>query len=220
MALYILVVIFLMLAAGVFGGLINYFLLNLSELDKIKMLRSVVIGVGAAFLVPVVLSLIGNDMVLEAQTDGSQLLIFIGLCLIASIASRFVMTNDIDKILRTTEVTKEESQSVFIELNELRELVMPLVNSETETLELTEQELSTLDTLDITSVELLKVLRASRYSFRSIETLSKDLQLEAPPVGRTLAALRNKALVGKVNSQWGERWFLTEKGRLSAEKLV
>lgn len=220
MVLYIIVVIFLMLVAGVFGGLINYFLLNLAELNKIKMLRSVVIGVGAAFLVPVVLSLIGNDMVLEAQTDGSQLLIFIGLCLIASIASRFVMTNDIDKILRTTEVTKEESQSVFIELNELRDLVMPLVNTETETLALNEQEINNIDTLDITSVELLKVLRSSRFTFRSLESLSTELQLEAPPVSRTLSALKNKALIGKVNTQWGERWFLTEKGRLSAEKLI
>lgn len=220
MALYIVVVIFLMLAAGVFGGLINYFLLNLTELDRIKMLRSVVIGVGAAFLVPVVLSLIGNNMVVEAQTDGSQLLIFIGLCLIAAIGSRFVMTNDIDKILRTTEVTKEESQAIYVELNELRELVMPLINTETETAELNEQEVSNIDTLDITSVELLKVMRASRYAFRNVESLGKEIQLEVPPVTRTLSALRNKALVGKVNTQWGERWFLTEKGRLSAEKLV
>ncbi len=82
---FVLVLTFVMLVAGVFGGLVNFYLLNQNNRDTTAMLRSVVVGVGAAFLVPVVLDLVGSSIVTQSQNDPGQLLIYTGLCLIAAI---------------------------------------------------------------------------------------------------------------------------------------
>ena len=53
MALHIFVLIAVMLMSGVFGGLVNYYMLSQYDPDTTSLPRSLVVGIGAAFLVPV-----------------------------------------------------------------------------------------------------------------------------------------------------------------------
>ena len=78
MANHIFILASVMLIAGVFGGLINFYQMNQGDSDPASLPRCIVMGVGAAFLVPVVLNLVNSDLVLEIQGDPSRLLIYTG----------------------------------------------------------------------------------------------------------------------------------------------
>ena len=76
MANHIFILAAVMMIAGVFGGLINFYQMSQDDNDPASLPRCIVIGIGAAFLVPVVLNLVNSDLILEIQGDPSRLLIY------------------------------------------------------------------------------------------------------------------------------------------------
>lgn len=217
---FVLVLTFVMLVAGVFGGLVNFYLLNQNNRDTTAMLRSVVVGVGAAFLVPVLLDLVGSSIVTQSQNDPGQLLIYIGLCLIAAIASRVVVTNKLDRTLLAADSAKSGVEDLRVQVKQLQQSILPLIETETE-MELARDEVQELlDSLDVASTQVLKALGTGRYIFRTQESLLKELELEDNDIIKSLNVLMTKGLTSKVNSSWGLRWHLTERGRHLAEVSV
>jgi len=100
-----------MLLAGMYGGIINYFL----ESDKtenrssLTMGQMIVIGIGASFLVPLFLTLISSNLINLKQLEFSKVLVFFGFCLIAAISSRrFIMTIS-ERILKEVREAKNEA---------------------------------------------------------------------------------------------------------------
>ena len=217
---FVLVLTFVMLIAGVFGGLVNFYLLNQNNRDTTSMLRSVVVGVGAAFLVPVVLDLVGSSMVTQSQNDPGQLLIYTGLCLIAAIASRVVVTNKLDRTLSAAESAKNEVDDLRVQVKQMQQAILPLIETETEMDVVKAEEQEMLDSLDVAATQVLKALGTGRYIFRTQESLLQDLDLADNDVIKSLNILVAKGLTGKVNSSWGLRWHLTERGRRLAETSV
>ncbi|WP_416885877.1 YEATS-associated helix-containing protein [Marinospirillum sp.] len=220
MVVFVLVLTLVMLIAGVFGGLINYYLLNQDNKDITGMLRSVVVGVGAAFLVPVVLDLVGSNIVSESQHDAGQLLIYTGLCLIAAVASRFAITNQTDRTLRAANTAREEVEELKHQLKQVQLSLVPLIETETEMDLSEEEENKVLDELDVAATQVLKVLGTGRYTFRTQASLLDELELAEPDVMKSLGILMGKGLAGKMNTHWGLRWYLTERGRRLAEASI
>lgn len=217
---FVLVLTFVMLVAGVFGGLINFYLLNQDNRDTTGMIRCVVVGVGAAFLVPVLLDLVGSSIVDQSRNDPSQLLIYTGLCLIAAIASRVVVTNKIDRTLQAADTAKLEVEDLRIQVRQLQLSLFPLIETETEMDSAQVEEGDLLDGLDVAATQVLKALGTGRYIFRTQDSLLKDLELVDSDVIKSLNILMNTGLTGKVNSSWGLRWHLTERGRRLVEMGV
>lgn len=214
---FVLVLTFVMLVAGVFGGLVNFYLLNQDNRDTTGMIRCVVVGVGAAFLVPVLLDLVGSSIVDQSRNDPSQLLIYTGLCLIAAIASRVVVTNKIDRTLQAADTAKLEVEDLRIQVRQLQLSLFPLIETETEMDSAQVEEGDLLDGLDVAATQVLKALGTGRYIFRTQDSLLKDLELVDSDVIKSLNILMNTGLTGKVNSSWGLRWHLTERGRRLVE---
>lgn len=214
---FVLVLTFVMLVAGVFGGLINFYLLNQDNRDTTGMIRCVVVGVGAAFLVPVLLDLVGSSIVDQSRNDPSQLLIYTGLCLIAAIASRVVVTNKIDRTLQAADTAKLEVEDLRIQVRQLQLSLFPLIETETEMDSAQVEEGDLLDGLDVAATQVLKALGTGRYIFRTQDSLLKDLELVDSDVIKSLNILMNTGLTGRVNSSWGLRWHLTERGRRLVE---
>ncbi|NLW05554.1 MAG: hypothetical protein GX029_10075 [Pseudomonadaceae bacterium] len=217
---FVLILTFVMLVAGVFGGLVNFYLLNQNNRDTTGMVRCVVVGVGAAFLVPVLLDLVGSSIVDQSQNDPGQLLIYTGLCLIAAIASRVVVTNKLDRTLQAADIAKLEVEDLRVQVKQLQLSLLPLIETETEMELVREEETELLDNLDVAATQVLKALGTGRYIFRTQDSLLKDLELADSDVIKSLNILMTKGLTGKVNSNWGLRWHLTERGRRLAESGV
>lgn len=214
---FVIILTLVMLIAGVFGGLINFYLLNQNNKDTTAMLRCVVVGVGAAFLVPVALDLVGSSIVAQSQNDPGQLLIYTGLCLIAAIASRLVVTNKLDRTLLAADAAKEEVESLRIHVKQLQLTLQPLIETETEMDGSRAEDQDALDNLDVSATQVLKALSTGRHIFRTQDSLLQELDMADNDVLKSLSILVTKGLAGKVNSSWGLRWHLTERGRRLAE---
>ena len=112
-----------MLAAGAFGGFVNFLVSktkpNSTPNDvgstvegQLKWWQHILIGVAAAFIVPVFLNMISSGLIKEVSEEVSvakaapKLLILVGFCLVAAISSRAFIRNVTDKLLREVENTK------------------------------------------------------------------------------------------------------------------
>lgn len=217
---HVIILTLVMLMAGVFGGLINFYLLNQNNKDMVAMARCLVVGVGAAFLVPVVLDLIGSDIVSKSQSDSSKMLIYVGICLISAIASRLVVTNALDWSLVASEQAKTAVEELRNELHQLQDAMAPLLETETEQQEAVVVSETELDALDVTSTAVLKSLSSGRHIYRALSGLGTETELDENDLQKSLQVLLGKGLAGKVNSGWGMRWYVTERGRKLAESIV
>lgn len=222
MELHMIILAGVMVIAGVFGGVINYYQMNQDGADMASLIRCMCIGTGAAFLVPVVLNLVNSDLILEIQGDPSRLLIYTGYCLIAAIASRLVISTKTDQILHEANVARVQSDAVQHDLRILQEELLPLIETETEhdpddgnsaPIEMEEE-------LDVTSSKVLKTLGCGRFIFRSMAGLCAEAGTDEAAMAKTLNVLVAKDLAGKVSGKKGIRWYLTDKGRRTMDVMI
>jgi len=216
MANHILILIAVMLLAGVFGGLVNFYMHGQHDPDSTSLPRCLVVGVGAAFLVPVVLDLVNSELVLESQGDPSKLLIFTGFSLIAAIASRFFIVNISDRILTEAHAAKERSEALQQDLRLVQRELMPLIDTETEQDvggDDNQGPLAPEDELDVTTANVLKTLGSGRFIFRSLAGLCHETGTDETTMVKTLNIMVGRSLAGRVSGKKGMRWHITEKGR-------
>lgn len=215
MANHIFILATVMLLAGIFGGLVNYYLYGDKDPDAASLPRFLVVGVGASFLVPVILDMVNSEIVLESQGDPSRLLIFTGFCLIAALVSRFFVDNLSDRILNEAQMAKARSEEVQQGLRIMQTELLPLIDTETEQdAGAMDQAISTtVDELDVTSTKVLKILSSGRFIFRSLGGICREANEEESAVLKTLQVLVTRSLAGKVGGKTGVRWHITEKGR-------
>ncbi len=215
MANHIFILATVMLLAGIFGGLVNYYLYGDKDPDAASLPRFLVVGVGASFLVPVVLDMVNSELVLESQGDPSRLLIFTGFCLISALLSRFFIDNLSDRILNEAQVAKQRSEETQQNLRIIQSELLPLIDTETEqdTSGDDQQAVEMSDELDVTSTQVLKILSGGRFIFRSLAGVCREANQEESTVLKTLHVLVNRSLAGKVSGKNGVRWHITEKGR-------
>lgn len=222
MANHIFILATVMLLAGIFGGLINYYIYGEKDPDAASLPKFLVVGVGASFLVPVILDMVNSELVLESQGDPSRLLIFTGFCLVSALISRFFVDNLSDRILGEAKNAKSISQDVQHDLRVIQSEILPLVDTETEQdLNKEDSEIdNAVDELDVTSTKILKILSSGRFIFRSLAGICKEANEEESAALKTLHVLTTKSLAGKVSGKNGIRWYITEKGRRIMENSL
>lgn len=222
MANHIFILATVMLLAGIFGGLINYYIYGEKDPDAASLPKFLVVGVGASFLVPVILDMVNSELVLESQGDPSRLLIFTGFCLVSALISRFFVDNLSDRILGEAKNAKSISQDVQHDLRVIQSEILPLVDTETEQdLNKADPEIdNAVDELDVTSTKILKILSSGRFIFRSLAGICKEANEEESATLKTLHVLTTKSLAGKVSGKNGIRWYITEKGRRIMENSL
>lgn len=214
MANHMFTLIAIMLMAGIFGGLLNYYMEAQVDADNSNMPRSLVGGLAAAFLVPIILFFVSSDLLTESKGDANGMLIFAGFCLIASWASRFAMTTVTDRISRESHMAREKADAVMIELRLMQRELEPMLEMETESDgEVEVQPLAPEEELDVTSTDVLTTLGNGRYIFRSMKGLCVETSLDEHTINKTLNIMVARDLTGKVLSKKGIRWYITEKGR-------
>ncbi len=223
MANHIFILAAVMSIAGVFGGLINYYQMTQEREDEAALPRCIVLGIGAAFLVPVILFFVQSDLIVEIQSDPSRLLIYTGFCLIVAIASRLVLTSTPKRILREAQVARQKVEEMQHELRVMQEELVPLLDTETEQEVDVDDNAGPLDPneeLDIDSSKVLKTLGVGRHIYRSMAGLCREAEADETTLQKSLNVLVNRQLAGKLNTRKGVRWYLTEKGRRATELLA
>jgi len=200
---------------GVFGGLVNYFLFLQKDADIVSLPRSIVVGAAAAFLVPVVLFLVGSDLLRQSQFEPSQLILLASICLIAALVSRFFVLSTADQVDNMARDARARIASLEHELNSLQQRLAPIFSSETEPQDNsnTGETLPQSDDFDITTTSVLQQLNIGPQIFRSVAGICQQSELDEGAVSKALLVLRQHGLANRMLGEHGVRWHITPLGQ-------
>ncbi len=221
-----------MALAGVLGGLVNYFMVAQDEKAnwRWKLARSLTLGLGASFMVPVFLNTISSDLIKQiiASASATEVIpdtfVLAAFCLIAAASAttfiRAVTQAMIRKLEERTKRAEERSEQAEQKAEQAEEEAGVVARS----MKLEEPPakehaahppsptvLGGLS-LDQRDVEILKALDADKYSYRTVDGIVEDSKLDEDDALKRLFLLRDKALVGRKTTTTREFWFLTSKG--------
>jgi hypothetical protein len=109
-----LTIVGIILIAGIYGGIVNYLTIyNQKETgSNRKCWGAILAGIAASFLVPLFLSMISSDLIVNCRNDDKNYFVFAGLCLVAGIFSGRFINSIGKKILDQVEKTKERINEV------------------------------------------------------------------------------------------------------------
>jgi hypothetical protein len=153
-----IVYVAIMLVFGALGGWLNYLRERKEDSDNSSTNCSwtmhVLMGVIAAFLVPLFLKIIQSDLVNAIELDFANILVFIGFCLLASITSQRFINTLAERFLQN-ELKKVE--------NKVADSEQKLIN-DAKALKITEQVLEDDVDLDVKLPEEKKIIETIKHA--------------------------------------------------------
>lgn len=210
---HIIILAVIMLVAGAFGGFINYLLEVRDNKEKASILRSLVVGIGASYLVPLFLTMISSALITQNTEAPEKYFVFAGFCLIASISSSAFIRTLSDRIL--SEVKKNTKL-----VEEVKNEVQPIITKETETDPEEEYSIMSkkIENLSPNSVNILIAFHEGKYTWRSISGISKETGIDRETIKDELEDLAEEGfVVTKESKRGGVRWALSNKGKSYAD---
>jgi hypothetical protein len=218
-----------MLIAGALGGLIAFFLSDPQNEKKLAWWQQMIVGIGAAFIVPLFLNMISGDLIDKIRgtngqnPDFSKLFVLAGFCLVAAFSSRAFIQSISEKILQAVRNADKKAEEAKEQAAEAKEVVAPLIEEETAEELISDSPMNKLAATPELSDEERSVLRTmvnGSYSIRSISGMAKDSGLEKAKVNAAITSLIVKKLVTQTRSTGGQpRWYATRLGRKIAANL-
>ena len=230
---YLGLVVPVILAAGMLGGMVNKFLLDPAEERPMTSLQHIVVGIAAALTVPVLLNMISSTLVVDIKgglddpKGLDSLLILAGFCLLAAISSRTFIRSMSERILKdhvlkeVTEANRNASEARTIARN--AEAIAEL-NVEPDTGAMPQSESMHMDAgadaLTPDEDRILDAMARSRFTMRTVSGLARDSTLAEPQVNGAMPQLASKGLVASWTDRHGNtRWYATPPWRLAVDKI-
>ena len=237
-------VLVVILIAGCFGGVLNFLLYKGQRLQDsggraealagaersassslVPFLGDLVLGVGAALLVPVFLNAIGSDLVstmhhgTDNQPDYSKVLVFAGFCLVASMSAKSFIKSVSERVLRKAEEAeklageaKKDASEAQITLQRLSETLVEKDEPEASPSADQDEPLS-----DGVERRILKALTRPPYVLRTTAGIAHDADSKPEETDVALKELQTKRLTDTVliaGSDGSDRpyWRITSRG--------
>ncbi|MDK8179767.1 YEATS-associated helix-containing protein [Paenibacillus sp. UMB4589-SE434] len=218
----------IMLAAGIVGGGVNYLLVGKYGTVFYKdwmLYKAVFVGIAASFLVPLFLNTISSNLLLESKQEGTQLFVFAGFCLIASISSNRFIKSISDKFMQQlhdvqhqvnnvkqdvealTEKNTEADDSII--RNDPYEIRMLHRGTVAEEIQLEQSPSLHADP----SLKVLQALQEGDYVFRTVTGICKETELTESCILRILQEQIQLGNVVRSEREAGIRYHITPAGR-------
>ena len=210
---FLILVLGIMVISGILAGLTNYFL---GENQKPRVLQEILgrclLGIAAAFTVPLFLNIISSNLLTAAQKNPINLLVFNGICLIfAFVLCRFKEIIFVKKSQKTEKDKKDNTIIIPVKTGYGFE---------------TSQRESLTDKMNraAMSASELKILRTmvdKKHRHTSLVDLLKDPDLIDEKINETLSSLMAKGFVEqKLNKENRLLLYLTPKGHRVLTKVM
>lgn len=210
--IHLIVVLGIMAATGVLGGIANHFLSERDGTAQRSPTRHVVLGVVAALTVPLFLNMLSSHMIEATRLKASELFVFAGFCLIYVVMSRRLFDNLASQLMRQIETVRKDVRH----LQDTGERTAPPARApEPETsdgpasvVELPRNAVSYGD------IELMRAVGDGNAIYGSVSGLANRTSLARDQVAPRLAALKAMGLIeSKIDDRNVVRWHLTPKGK-------
>lgn len=220
---YLCSIFWITIVTGLLGGTINFLFLENEEKEWYKnLLKSLVVGIGASFVVPLFLQTISSNLINQCKQDSMYFFVYAGFCIVASIFSKRFLKTVGDNVLKEAQNASKKAEQAISTAKENEEKVSAIVAQNTEP----SQEES-IDEIDLSAVEVdikekIKVdvnnvfvaLKGSKYTYRTATGLAKEVNSDVKVVTKILEELEMRRIVKHYDSSNRESivWALTELG--------
>lgn len=224
----------IMLAAGCLGGIINFFLSDAGTEKPLPWWQHVIVGLGAAFMVPVFLNMISSRLIAEITGTEmtaeilSKLLVLAGFCLLAAVSSRAFIRTMTDKVLQEVFAAKKEAKEAKIQAESAEAIASLSIEPEatevsaiTTTRELVEAATEE-DQIQVSETErqILNAMLESKFAMRSMSGVAKDSGLSVMQVKQALNQMIERGMIAEAKNKNGQlRWYPTFAGRKAANDV-
>lgn len=195
-------IIIIITLAGLFGGATNYFRIK-QEKGSHYFWKNLLMGICAAFLIPLFLNMISSNLISESSSDSSKLFIIFGFCLVASLYSNEFIQSISSRILNEVKKTEEEVKS-------LKNEVEPFIAQGTEPAETRNTIIHSID-FDSNTKKIIEVLGGGKYVWRTSRGILRQTGIQREIVLESLQKLVEKRLA--IRTLEKGRWGLTSEGR-------
>lgn len=232
MASYLVTIIWITVGTGLFGGIINFLLLDPSQNSgKLKLWRSLAIGLGAATLVPLFLQTISSDLINQTQQHPENYLVYAGFCIVAAIFSRRFIDTLGERILNEAKGANVQAAAANTTANQALEtvkqhaaLITPIItrNSEPPAAPPTDQApvtaaatpTSPAPTVSALGQSILGVMKSSNYTYRNADGISQEVNASSADVTAALNELQSDGFVQSIPmpNNAPPQWALTGDG--------
>jgi hypothetical protein len=201
----ILILIFILLGAGIFGGIVGYFRIDYDKIiEPREMIKPILIGTGASLLVPLFLNMMSSDLIENSKSNPYAYFIILGFGLIASIFSNDFISALGKKIL-----------------NELKDVKKEVENSNTEDDVITlKNDFEFKGLVNSQESDILIAFKNNSYTFRSITGLANQTGLDKITIQGLLNGLVDKNIIEVVQRGKGPRWKLTSQGYNCLARII
>jgi len=207
LGIYIFIILTIMILSGFLGGTANFFISYSSDkkADNKSYWGYVILGIVAAFVVPLFLNMISSNLLEIGQSNPIRLFVFCGFCLIAAVFSHRFLENIYSKVIQQLKKTEKETKEVKDATSEPDDFE----NNDSKTL--LEQQRSKLSENEN---KVLSAFGTGKYTFRSLSGIKNETDLLKEKAQESLNLLVSKNLLiqtfGENNQQL---WYLTTSGK-------
>ncbi len=208
----IFVILLIIVLGGSLGGLVSAFISEDADVTWPFCLRRMVIGLGAAFLVPLFLNMISSNLLEQAKTTPSAYLIFGGFCIISAVSSKVFISSISDRLIRQVKEVEEKLRAV-------KESVEPILIKEKEPETRAQFATRSEPQSPVSESErsILQALNNGAYSMRTLDGIAKDTSLDFNVVSGYISQLQARGLASKiVGDDKRSFWYLTQLGKMAA----
>lgn len=208
---FYILVLGIMVISGILAGLTNYFF---SENQKPRVLQATIghclLGIAAAFTVPLFLNIISSNLLVTAQKNPIKLLVFNGICLIfAFVLCRFKEIAFSKPSQKTDKVEKDNTIIIPVKTD------YGLETSQREFL----REKMNQTGMSASELKILGAIAGKKHGYTSLVSLLKDPELINEKINETLSSLMAEGFVEqKLSKENKLLLYLTPKGNRILEK--
>ena len=213
---YMLIVLLIMIAAGVLGGVANCFLSDRSQDSTPRDWgKYIILGVIAALTVPLFLNMISSNLLEAARTRPVDFFVFAGFCLIYVVASRRLVENVANKLRFQMDQMKRE----MVQLKQQRsEAVTTLVRDEPtvagEAAPPVVKAEAIKESLSYNDIEFIRALSEDSYVYGNLAGLTDKTGLARELVSSRLTVLKSLGVIEtRINDKNVLHWFVSPKGK-------
>ena len=218
---YMLIILLIMIAAGLLGGVANYFLSERhGEAGRRDLRKYLTLGVIGALTVPLFLNMISSNLLEAARTRPVDFFVFAGFCLIYVVASRRVFENVANRLLGQMDQMKREVAQIKEQRKELaaagaREEAAALIEAAAAPVAaVPAKPEAAKESLSYNDIEILRALAEDSYVFGNLVGLTDKTGLARDVVSSRLTVLKNLGIIEtRINDKGVLHWFVAPKGK-------
>lgn len=217
---YMLMVLLIMVAAGVLGGVANYFLSDRQDdTGRRDWGKFLILGVIAALTVPLFLNMISSNLLEAARTRPVDFFVFAGFCLIYVVASRRVFENVANKLMGQMDQMRREMVQIKQQRQEAA-VPMPVVALREELTTVVAEAPVAIkpevvrESLSYNDIEILRALAEDSYVYGNLVGLTDKTGLARDLVSTRLTVLKNFGIIEtRINDKNVLHWYVSPKGK-------